>query len=239
MKTYTLKYKKFGEHSILVECPQIINEKVLNNILLFKSELDKKNDVKIISCKTSYNSLLVTYSDHNNKISELKSFYNEIKISKKLDIDKWEIPVCYETEFGNDLNLLEKNLSLSINKIISIHSAKQYTVYNIGFLPGFLYLGGMDERIFHPRKEKPAMNVEKGSVGIGGSQTGIYPNNSPGGWQIIGKTPIDLFDINRNKPCLVKPGDKINFYSISKKEFQLITVQEKSGIYKLKKTIND
>jgi inhibitor of KinA len=79
------------------------------------------------------------------------------------------------------------------------------------------------------------MNVEKGSVGIGGSQTGIYPNNSPGGWQIIGKTPIDLFDINRNNPCLVKPGDKISFHSISKKEFQLITVQEKSGIYKLKK----
>ena len=95
----------------------------------------------------------------------------------------------------------------------------------------------MDKRIHYPRKDKPVLNIEKGSVGIGGSQTGIYPNKSPGGWNIIGKTPINLFDINRKSPCFIKAGDKIKFVSISKKEFQLIIIQLESNIYKINKTL--
>ena len=241
MKIYDLKYKKFGENSILIEWPALINKNILKNILLFKSNIDNNYINLKIYTKSSYNSLLVTYPNQineTNKVLELIKIYDKVKSLKKQSFNKWEIPVCYDMEYGKDLLFLEKSLSLKTEEIISLHHSKEYRVYNIGFLPGFLYLGGMDKKIHFPRKNKPDLSIEKGSVGIGGSQTGVYPNHSPGGWNIIGKTPINLFDIK--KPFFIKAGDKIKFKSISKKEFELINVQVKSNIYELKKAlIND
>ena len=238
--TFNLKYKSYGDKSILVEWPTIIDDQILKNILLYKSELDKKFRDSKIYIKTSYNSLLVTYPkkiEKSSKVLELKNIYKKIKKISNRNFNRWEIPVCYDIEFGKDLIFLKKSLSIEIEKIISIHISKEYRVFNIGFLPGFLYLGEMDKRIHYPRKDKPLLNIEKGSVGIGGSQTGIYPNKSPGGWNIIGKTPINLFNINKTPPCFIKAGDKVKFISISKKEFKLISIQLESNIYKLKKTL--
>ena len=240
MKSFNLKYKIFGERSILVEWPTLIDDQVLKNILLFKSDIDKKYKDSKIYIKTSYNSLLVTYPyeiNKSNKVLELKDLYKNIKSLNKQNFNKWVIPVCYDIVFGKDLNFLKERLSIEIKEIISIHISKEYRVFNIGFLPGFLYLSETDEKIHHPRKDKPELNIEKGSIGIGGSQTGIYPNKSPGGWNIIGKTPINLFDINKTSPCFIKAGDKIKFISISKKQFQLISIQVESNLYELKKTI--
>ena len=242
MKSYNLKYKRFGESSILVEWPSKIDESILENILLFKLEIENKylNNIYI---KNSYNSLLITYEKNintKNKISELNNIYIKIRSKQKQIFNKWEIPVCYDIEFGYDLNYLEKSLSIKKEEIISLHKTKDYRVYNIGFLPGFLYLGGLDKKIHHPRKEKPVLNVPKGAVGIGGSQTGIYPNNSPGGWYIIGNSPINLFNINKKSPCFIKSGDKIKFIPISLKEHELIKIQVESNIYKpIKTRIND
>ena len=243
MNLYDLKYKKFGESSILIEWPALIDENILKNILLFKSNIDKKYISLKIYSKTSYNSLLITYNeeiDEIDKFSELKTIYSNLKRLKKQSFHKWEIPVCYDIEFGKDLKFLEKSLSLQTEEIISLHISKEYRVFNIGFLPGFLYLGGLDEKIHYPRKDKPELNIQKGSVGIGGSQTGIYPNHSPGGWNIIGNTPIKLFDLEKTPPCFINAGDKIKFKSISKKEYELISIELESNIYELKKTlIND
>ncbi|MBT7624604.1 MAG: 5-oxoprolinase subunit PxpB, partial [Flavobacteriaceae bacterium] len=220
-----------------------IHESILENILLFKSEIENKYLNNNIYLKNSYNSLLITYEENINpksKISELKNIYIKIGSTQKKDFNKWEIPVCYDIELGHDLNYLEKSLSIKKEEIVSLHSSKDYRVYNIGFLPGFLYLGGLDKKIHHPRKEKPVLNVPKGAVGIGGSQTGIYPNNSPGGWYIIGNSPINLFNINKTSPCFIKPGDKVKFSPISLKEHELIKIQVESNIYKPVKTqIND
>ena len=243
MNIYDLKYKKFGECSILIEWPALIDENILKNILLFKSNIDKKYINLKIYVKTSYNSLLITYPyeiNETNKFSELKTIYSKLKPLKKESYNKWEIPVCYDITFGKDLKFLKDSLSIEIEEIISLHVSKEYRVFHIGFLPGFLYLGGLDEKIHYPRKDKPELNIQKGSVGIGGSQTGIYPNNSPGGWNIIGKTPIKLFNIEKIPPCFINPGDKIKFKSISKKEYELISIEVESNIYELKKTlIND
>lgn len=126
------------------------------------------------------------------------------------------IPVYYD---GQDLESLASLHQLSVENVIQIHTGKRYRVFMIGFLPGFAYMGTLDERIATPRHAVPRTNVKAGSVGIAGLQTGIYPMSSPGGWQLIGQTPIKIFDTTREKPCLLKAGDKIQFGSISKQEF--------------------
>ena len=242
LKSYSLKYKRFGENSILIEWPSRINESILENILVFKLELEKRYFNKPFFLKNSYSSLLITYKEIKNlknKISELNDIYKKLRIAQKQVFNKWEIPVCYEFKFGNDLNYLENSLSIKKEEIISLHYSSEYLVYNFGFLPGFLYLGGLNKKIHHPRKENPTLEVPKGAVGIGGSQTGIYPNNSPGGWYIIGNSPINLFNSNKTSPCFIKPGDKIKFNPISLKEYELIKIEVASNIYKpIKKKIN-
>lgn len=128
------------------------------------------------------------------------------------------IPVYYHTE-GTDLQAMSDAKAISKEEIIYLHTERRYDVYMLGFLPGFAYMAEVDERIAVPRKSQP-QPVKAGSVGIAGIQTGIYPIDSPGGWQIIGHTPLSLFDINNeNKPCLLQPGDQVEFYAITADEF--------------------
>ena len=130
------------------------------------------------------------------------------------------IPVCYEPDFAPDLTWIASRSNISEKEAIRIHTSKTYRVYMIGFLPGFPYLGVLDERISAPRKAAPVM-VEEGSVGIAGNQTGVYPFQSPGGWQIIGITPVKIFDISaKDKPALLQTGDLVQFTSITRDEFE-------------------
>ena len=129
------------------------------------------------------------------------------------------IPVCYEKEFAPDIEELAKEKNISVDEVIRIHTSKQYQVYMLGFLPGFAYMGKVDERIIIPRKPQP-VTVAAGSVGIAGKQTGIYPLASPGGWQIIGRTPLMLFDAMKGEPTFLKTGDTVQFIPITKNEFE-------------------
>ena len=129
------------------------------------------------------------------------------------------IPVYYN---GADLNEVASLRGLSVEELIQIHTAVTYRVYMTGFLPGFAYMGTVDERIVTPRKEQPRLYVPAGSVGIAGGQTGIYPSDSPGGWQLIGNTPLQIFDKNKKDPCLLKAGNQVQFVSITKTEFEKI-----------------
>ena len=131
------------------------------------------------------------------------------------------VPVCYEKEFAPDLEFIAQRNNISIAEFIQLHTSCKYRVYMLGFLPGFAYMGMVNEKISCERKLQPA-NVEAGSVGIAGRQTGIYPLRSPGGWQIIGRTPLTLFDENKAEPVLFQAGDTVEFYSISKDEFENI-----------------
>ncbi len=148
------------------------------------------------------------------------------------------IPVCYDEEFAMDIQHLATEKNISVEEVIQIHTSKKYKVYMLGFLPGFAYMGEVDEKISMSRKPQP-VNIAAGSVGIAGKQTGIYPLASPGGWQIMGRTPIKLFEAPPNLPArealdserlymaatettLLKAGDFVKFYSITKNEFELI-----------------
>lgn len=141
---------------------------------------------------------------------------------KNIPSRKLHIPVCYELEFAPDSKSLAAQKKISIEKLVEIHSQRSYRIFMIGFLPGFAYMGTVDKRIATPRLAKPRMNVAQGSVGIAGGQTGIYPMDSPGGWNIIGKTPVKIFDPHPSKnksQVLLRPGDEVKFLSISKKQY--------------------
>lgn len=130
-----------------------------------------------------------------------------------------KIPVCYSNKYALDIDDVSKEKKLPAAEIIRIHTSRKYRVYMTGFLPGFAYMGEVDKRIAMPRKTTPRVNVAAGSVGIAGAQTGIYPLNSPGGWQIIGKTPLRIFDKEKHDPVLLQPGDEIEFYPITQDEY--------------------
>lgn len=132
------------------------------------------------------------------------------------------IPVCYGKDFGPDLEELAKLHRLTTEEVISLHSAAVYKVYMIGFVPGFAYLGGLSALLDTPRKAIPRQKITAGSVGIAGKQTGVYPMETPGGWQIIGRTPLKLFDADRSQPALLKAGDSVIFKPISADEFQIM-----------------
>ena len=130
------------------------------------------------------------------------------------------IPVCYDLSLAPDITSLAALHKISIDEVIRLHTGKTYRVYMIGFLPGFAYMGTVDDKISTPRKPQPRTSVPAGSVGIAGTQTGIYPFNSPGGWQLIGQTPVQLFSVTKEEPCYLQPGDDIEFYSITITEFE-------------------
>ena len=154
-----------------------------------------------------------------NKIKILLQEENEPLLNNEQK--EISIPVCYDKEFATDLEWMSLQLKIPAEEIIQLHTSKIYHVFMLGFLPGFAYMGEVDEKIMIPRKPQP-VQVAAGSVGIAGKQTGVYPLISPGGWQIIGRTPVNMFNKNKKEPTLVKAGDNVQFYSISKDEFENI-----------------
>jgi len=153
----------------------------------------------------------------------LETAYQESVAIEENNNDIIRIPVCYSNDFGIDMEFLVKEKNISREEIIHLHTSKIYRVYMIGFLPGFSYMGKVDEKLMIPRKPKP-VPVVAGSVGIAGSQTGIYPLDTPGGWQIIGRTPLKLFNSDAAVPVTLNIGNQIKFYEISKEEFEKLNL---------------
>lgn len=137
----------------------------------------------------------------------------------------WKIPVCYGGTFGKDLDKMAATKGMSIEDIIELHSNTAYRLYFYGFLPGFMYLGGLDKRLYTDRKDSPERSVPAGSVAIGGQQTGIYPQDSPGGWHIIGRTPILLFQVEKEIPMKPSVGERVQFYPITHDEYRHLEAQ--------------
>ncbi len=226
MGAYTITYKPYGKRAILVEWNTGIDENTLNNVLNFKKCITKNNAKVILDIISTYNSLTIFYhttiENIYNEILTLKSIYNSCTSSNIVKKTLWKIPVCYDDKFGIDLKEVAKKNNLDTHEKKHRHSISNYTIYIIGLLPGFLYLGGLDKTLHFPRKSSPRLQVEKGAVGIGGSQTGIYPQESAGGWNIIGNSPIHFFDRKREQPCFAKPGDKVQFIPVDIKEHEEI-----------------
>jgi inhibitor of KinA len=221
-----------GDSAITIDFGNLIDVDINKKVIRLFEEISASPFEGMIEAVPAYSSLSVFYNFYHikSKVSAHSSVQNWVKqqLDKLLNeplneslstANLHRIPVCYDAEFGIDLMNLSEQKQISIADIIQIHCSKEYRVYMIGFLPGFAYMGEVDEKITSPRKQQP-VPISAGSVGIAGKQTGIYPLNSPGGWQIIGRTPLKLFDRNKMDPCLLKAGDEVGFFSINKDEFE-------------------
>ena len=228
------KISALGDSAIVVDFGNSIDESINKLVHSVFYQLQSDPIPGMIEAVPAYSSLTIYYDVLfiRNKLSKQTTAFEWIteKVNSYLSGEKKhtevesvliKIPVCYEKEYGPDLDFIALKNNISVEEIIQRHIATIYRVYMLGFLPGFAYMGLVDEKIVSPRKQYPAP-VEAGSVGIAGKQTGIYPFRSPGGWQIVGRTPLKLFDKEKTNPVLFKSGDTVQFYSITKNEFESI-----------------
>ncbi|WP_439882518.1 5-oxoprolinase subunit PxpB [Pontibacter sp. MBLB2868] len=159
--------------------------------------------------------------DPYDKIVELlQHVLRKVKVKKASKTDVIQIPVCYGGQYGPDLEYVAKYHKMKPKEVVALHTKGTYLVHMIGFAPGFPYLGGLSKKLATPRKDHPRASIPKGSVGIAGNQTGIYPLDTPGGWQLIGRTAVSLFDPEREPPALLKTGDLIRFVPVTPEEYE-------------------
>lgn len=239
-----LIFKPYGIKGILIEWKPIIDKSTIRDITNFKNTILQKEKEVIQDFVIGYNSLLIHYNEEitnfTSRVDILKELYQEKGVLLIESCYRWEIPVCYDLKFGIDLVAVAETKGMLPETIIELHTEAIYTVYFIGFLPGFLYLGGLTPQLHIDRKAVPRLKVPKGAVALGGAQTGIYPQESAGGWHIIGNTPISFFDVAKKNPCFVKSGDEICLKSVDKEEYHKIKEEVARGDYQLIKTeIND
>ncbi|SNS46972.1 inhibitor of KinA [Belliella buryatensis] len=217
-----------------IQWPNQINDSILEEQLLWKAYLQANYQASVYEIRLGYHVLSVLFSKPIDNI-EFESILSRLKKLKKENVvnqvKTWSIPVCYEIEFAKDLELFANIKNLSIEKVIQLHTTSFYRLHFYGFLPGFMYLGGLTEELYQPRKSSPDPLIKAGSVAIGGQQTGIYPTDSPGGWYVIGKTPLRIFDINQTCPVVPQQGDFIQFFDISKTEYLRIENEVQLGNY--------
>ena len=231
-----LSYKiiSLGDAALTIDFGNLIDESINKKIIDLFYTLQLNPIPGMVEAAPAYSSLTIYYDliSLYKKVPDGKTVFEWMKVqtenflNEKTGSEKKEeatviIPVCYDNEFASDIDHIAGQKNISPEEIVQIHTSGSYRVYMLGFLPGFAYMGEVNDIISIPRKPTP-QNVIAGSVGIAGKQTGVYPLNSPGGWQIIGRTPVKMFDKEKKEPTLVKAGDIVRFTSIRKDEFENI-----------------
>ncbi|PLS14771.1 kinase inhibitor [Bacillus sp. M6-12] len=221
-----------GDNAVIIELGKEIDMKTQQRIQVIASCLDENPFPWIIEYIPAFTTITILYNPVHPSLSgdnfslpfekvcyHLERLLPTISLGKSSESRVVDIPVCYGGEYGPDLEYVAEINKLTTDEVIQIHSAGDYIVYMIGFAPGFPYVGGMSEKIAAPRRESPRLKIPARTVGIAGMQTGVYPIETPGGWQLIGQTPIELFRPDENPPSLLRAGDKIRFTPISQKEY--------------------
>ena len=211
-----------GDAALYCDFGDEVNKDVNSNVIKYFKLIREKNIKGITNITPSYNKLIVSFDLNLTSFLELKEKIINIKLTNILDnkVKTIKIPVCCDDEFALDIERLTKKLNLPKKEILDKYFDKEYFCYMTGFIAGMPFMGDIDEKIQLNRLETPRLKVPKGSVGITEQFSNIYTFESPGGWNIIGNTPIKVFDkLNLEKPTLINPGDKVLFYEISKKEF--------------------
>ncbi len=208
-------YKPVGDSAILAMFGDSIDLKINRRVHALDQLFSVQPFDGLIETVPTYTSLLMYYDglkvDYARALEEIRQRIEQLDEVKEQPARLVEIPTHYDGEYGPDLDFVANHNHLTPEEVIQIHTSRDYPVYMMGFTPGFPYLGGMDERIATPRLQSPRTLVKAGSVGIAGSQTGVYSIDSPGGWQLIGWTDVKLFDPDGSQPILLAPGDVIRF----------------------------
>ena len=216
-----------GDRAISIDFGQVIDPTINRHIRQTIERIKALQLEGIIELVPTYCALLVEYDAMLYSYSEICNIIEPTleegmtNTTNEL-VTVVEVPTVYGGEFGPDLSFVASHNHLSEDEVISIHSGTDYLVYMLGFIPGFTYLGGMDPRIATPRLSSPRTLIPAGSVGIAGEQTGTYPSDSPGGWQIIGRTPVTMYDMSKAQAALLKAGDYVRYVPIDESEFHRI-----------------
>ncbi len=221
-----------SDHGIIIELGNEINTNTYSHVQIISNYLEENPFQWMTEYVPAFTTVTIYYNPQTIFLShgsntlpfdyvkkQVNQMLLQLQSKTSLPANVIEVPVCYGGEWGPDIEIVASMNRLSIEEVIRIHTSNRYQVYMIGFAPGFPYLGGLSTKLATPRKQSPRLAIPAGSVGIAGNQTGIYPLETPGGWQIIGKTPLQLFRPTNDPPCLLKAGDQIVFKSISKEEF--------------------
>ena len=231
-----VRYLVSGDCGVSVEFGNEISPDINKKIRAFKVALEKSDIEGIVETVPTYRSLLVQYKPEVIRFKELTEKFeglmgslDNIEIPPPTVI---EIPVLYGGEMGPDIENVAEHNHKTIDEVVKIHTSEEYLIYMLGFIAGFPYLGGMSKEIATPRLKSPRVKIDGGAVGIAGEQTGIYPVDSPGGWQLIGRTPLKLYDAGREKPILLEAGQYIKFKSVSEEEYKAIEKQVADNTYK-------
>ena len=226
-------FSPLGDQAIILEIGNEINEETHHRVRAVTALLETDPPQwmsEFIPAFTTvsivYSPLQVSYEEAKMELAALLKKASEIMLPPPRTI---EIPVCYGGDHGPDLEYVARHNGLSAEEVIAIHTGASYTVHMVGFAPGFPYLGGMSEKIAAPRKVSPRVTIPERSVGIAGNQTGVYPISTPGGWQLIGRTPTRLFLPDHEIPSLLSAGDTVVFRQITADEYQ--TLEEKENAY--------
>ena len=215
---------KITENCLCLIFGESIDEEVNRKIVNLKNKIDDMQIDGIYEVVISYNRLYIYFNDdiltHDGLIDTVNTMNieeDDVRMQRTI-----VIPVCYEAPHALDIDELARDNDLTVEEVIKLHTERKYLVYMLGFMPGFPFLGGLDDRLMKPRKQTPRKEIPAGSVGIAGGQTGMYPYKSPGGWNIIGRTPLILFVFDREPEVYYEPGDYIQFKSITAQEFDEI-----------------
>jgi len=238
-----IKYLPCGESAITLEFGNEISPNINAKIRAFILEIEKQKVEGIIEIVPTYRSVLLQYDPLRWTFSALAKKLQELTLAEEehesKEVTLIEIPTAYGGAYGPDIAFVSEHTKLSQEEIILRHAGADYLVYMLGFIPGFTYLGGMDEALATPRLKTPRLQIPPGSVGIAGTQTGIYPSLSPGGWQIIGRTPLKLYDSAKNPPVFIQAGDYIRYRSITEEEYHTIEREVAADTYQVRiRTVN-
>lgn len=229
-----------GDRALFIEFGDAIDPELNRRVRSLLLAIQQAKPPGLVETVPTYRSLLVYYEPREIRPQDLKARL-ELLIGKAVagglpEPKVTELPVVYGGEYGPDLDFVAEHNGLSPEEVIHLHAGQAYLIYMLGFIPGFAYLGGMSARIATPRLASPRAKIPAGSVGIAGNQTGIYPADSPGGWRLIGRTPVEVFHTEQEPPALLKMGDYVRFVPVTAQEFRRIREEVKQGTYRPKET---
>lgn len=238
MAEETVRICPEGDRALLVDFGNVIEEKTNRKVARLAGLLRERTLSGVRELMPAFSSLLVLYDPALTTYRVLKEEVEALLPKLPQDAKEGEktrrihhIPCCYGGALGEDLPSMEELTGLTAEEIIRIHAKEAYRIYMLGFLPGFVYLGGLDPAIACPRLPSPRKKIPQGAVGIGGSQTGIYPLASPGGWRLIGSTPVRMYDPEKSDPVLQRPGDFIRFVPVDTCTYYDIAREVSLGTY--------
>lgn len=224
-----------GDRALVAEFGNEISPEINNLVQALAAAVTKQNVAGVEELVPTFRSLLICYDPDILPLRELVRVLRTLEPKETGAVSAarriLRIPCCYGSHFGPDLLELAKEKGMTRDEIITLHSQTDYRIYMLGFLPGFVYLGGLNKRLEAKRLSTPRVKIPKGSVGIGGSQTGVYPLDSPGGWRLIGATPVDFYNPNREQPILCQAGEYIRFEPISSTDYYDIRQMIQKGTY--------